>query len=65
MAVKGDEVLVDEGISGQDIVVQRELEERADFVEAVVRQKRCSIKAKLPPMVRSRSGHRGCFSIMV
>lgn len=35
MAVEGDEILVDEGVSSQDVVVQAEIEDRADPVIAV------------------------------
>lgn len=89
VAIKRDEVLVDEGIAGHDVVIQRELQKRTDLIVAVVRQavsvpdqdkntesksscwprlvqkpsrkKRCSMKAKLPVILRTRSGHRGLF----
>ena len=38
MAIKGDEVLVDEGIAGHEVVLKREPQQRTDLIVAVVRQ---------------------------
>ena len=38
VSIKSDEVLVDEGIAGHDVVIQRELQKRTDPIVAVVRQ---------------------------
>jgi len=37
VAIKGDEVLVDEGIAGHAVVIQRALQQRTDLLVAVVR----------------------------
>jgi hypothetical protein len=38
VSIKSDEVLVDEGIAGHDVVIQRDLQKRTDLIVAVVRQ---------------------------
>src|SRR6266540_71180 len=38
VSIKGDEVLVEEGIAGHDVVIQRKLQKRTDLIVAIVRQ---------------------------